>query len=191
MKSLADYTSMAVGTAEDYQIETEIYNAYCQQLPELLLVQLTGLRQVYLSHKVNRYEHSLQTATRALRDNASEEMVVAALFHDIGDTLMPHNHASIAANILKPYVGKDTYWIIKHHDIFQGYYFWHHWGKNRNARDQFLDHPLYEQAVYFAKVWDQASFDPNYDTLPLADFSPLVKRIFSKEPWSLQKNYPE
>jgi len=183
MKTLANYTSMATGTAEDYRIEAEIFDAYCKQLPELLLAQLEGLKHVYRSNKVDRYQHSLQTATRALRDNASEEMVVAALFHDIGDILMPHNHAPIAAELLKPYVGPDTYWIIKYHNVFQGYFFWHHWGLNSNARDQLRDHPFYERAVYFSEVWDQASFDPDYDTLPISEFVPMVKRIFGRQPW--------
>jgi len=183
MNTIATYTAMATATAEDYRIEAEICADYHKQLPERLLAQLEGLQHVYRSNRVDRYQHSLQTATRAWRDGASEEMVVAALFHDIGDVLTPDNHAPIAAELLKPYVGPDTYWIIKHHDIFQGYFFWHHWGRDRNAREQFRDHPLYERAVYFSEVWDQASFDPDYDTLPISEFFPLVKRIFGREPW--------
>nr|VFJ90460.1 MAG: Predicted HD phosphohydrolase [Candidatus Kentron sp. LFY] len=183
MKKLADYTSMATATAEDYRIEAEIFEAYRERLPKLLIAQLEGLRDVYRSNKVDRYQHSLQTATRALRSGASEEMVVAALFHDIGDILTPDNHAPIAAELLKPYVGPDTYWIIKHHDVFQGYFFWHHWGRDRNARERFRHHPLYERAVYFSEAWDQTSFDPDYGTLPISDFIPMVERIFGRQPW--------
>lgn len=184
MQKIATYTSMATATAEDYQIEAEIFAAYCPQIPQKLAAQLEGLKHVYRSNKVDRYQHSLQTATRALRDGADEEMVVAALFHDVGDVLTPHNHAPIAAELLKPHVSADTYWLIKHHDVFQGYYFWHHWGRDRNARDEFRDHPLYERAVHFSEAWDQASFDPAYPTLPLSEFMPLVTRIFGREPFS-------
>ena len=132
-----------------------------------------------------RLEHSLQTATRAKNDKASEEMIVASLLHDIGDELAPTNHAECAAAILKPYVSEKTHWIIEKHGEFQMYYYAHHLGKNKNQRDKYKDHKYYQDTVDFCENWDQASFDPNYKSMSLEDFTPMVKKIFSRKPYSL------
>ena len=110
-------------------------------------------------------------------------MVVATLFHDIGDDFLPMNHSQYAASILKPYVSEKTYWIIKHHGLFQTYYSAHHLGGDRNARDKFKDHKYYEATVYFCENYDQASFDPEYKSMTLDDFSPMVRKIFSRTPY--------
>ena len=124
--------------------------------------------------------HSLQTATRAYRDGKDNEYVVCALIHDIGDNLAPANHAEFAATILEPFVSEENYWIVKHHGVFQNYYYAHHIGKDRNARDRYKDSPYYQATVDFCEKWDQASFDPNYESYPLEYFEPMVKRIFAK-----------
>ena len=133
-------------------------------------------------YKITRLEHSLQTATRAFNDKASEEMIVAALLHDIGDELAPLNHSEYAASILKPYVSKKTYWIIEKHGEFQTYYYAHHLGKNRHLRDKYKDHKYYKDTLFFCENWDQASFDPNFKSLTLKDFEPMVRKIFSRKP---------
>ncbi len=86
---------------------------------------------------VTRLEHSLQTATMAEEDGRDAEYVLCALLHDIGDTLAPYNHPDIAAGILKPFVSPANHWMVQHHGIFQGYYFWHHIGLDRDARENF------------------------------------------------------
>ena len=131
---------------------------------------------------MDRLEHSLQCATRAYRDEANEEMVIAALLHDIGDLLAPLNHSEMAAAVLKPYVSEETYWIVKHHGIFQAYYYAHHIGGDPNAREQFRDHPCFEATVQFCEMWDQPSFDPAYATMPLEHFEPMLRRIFARDP---------
>ena len=130
-------------------------------------------------------DHSLQTATRAFNDKAEEEMVVAALLHDIGDELAPLNHSEYAAAVLKPYVSEKTHWIIEKHGEFQMYYYAHHLGKNKNQRDKYKDHKYFNETVNFCEKWDQASFDPNFKSMTLEDFAPMVKRIFSRKPYSL------
>ena len=135
-------------------------------------------------YNITRLEHSLQTATRALNDKAEEEMIVAALLHDIGDELAPLNHSEYAASILKPFVSEKTHWIIEKHGEFQMYYFVHHLGGNRNQRDKYKKHKYYEDALNFCEQWDQASFDPNFKSLTLEDFKPMIKRIFSRKPYS-------
>jgi len=174
---------MADGTKEDYLLLREHSKPLLNQVADRALTLLVGLQESYPGNLIDRYQHSLQTATRAFRDEAEEEVVVAALLHDIGDLLAPVNHAELAATILKPYVSPSTHWIIEHHGIFQGYYFWHHTGRDRHAREKFRDHPYFDCTAEFCHKWDQESFDPNYDTLPLTFFEPMVHRIFAREPW--------
>jgi predicted HD phosphohydrolase len=145
---------------------------------------LRGLAQGHPGYQVDRFEHSLQTATRAKRDGADEELIVCALLHDIGDNYAPHNHASFAAEILKPYVSEDSYWLVDKHGIFQGYFFWHHYDEDRNAREKFRGHPCFEQTALFCERWDQPAFDPAYDSMPLEAFEPLVRRIFARAPYA-------
>ena len=135
-------------------------------------------------YQVSRLEHSLQSATRALKDKADEEMIVATLFHDIGDELAPMNHSEYAAAVLKPYVSEKTHWIVEKHGEFQMYYYAHHLGGNRNQRDKYKGHKFFDETVNFCENWDQKSFDPNYKSLTLKDFEPMVQRIFSRTPYS-------
>jgi predicted HD phosphohydrolase len=182
-KTIATYTRMSDGTKEDYLLLQEHNKLLLNQVADRGLILLENLKESYPGNLIDRYQHSLQTATRAFRSGAEEEVIVAALLHDIGDTLAPTNHAQLAATILKPYVSPSTHWIVEHHGIFQGYYFWHHIGRDRNARDKFRGHPYFERTVEFCHNWDQESFDPNYDTLPVSFFEPMVRRIFAREPW--------
>ncbi|MEH1833434.1 MAG: HD domain-containing protein [Nostoc sp.] len=182
-RSIATYTRMADGTKEDYLLLREHSKPLLNQVADHALTLLVGLQESYPGNLIDRYQHSLQTATRAFWDEAEEEVVVAALLHDIGDLLAPVNHAQLAAAILKPYVSPATHWIVEHHGIFQGYYFWHHTGGDRHAREKFRGHPYFDRTAEFCHKWDQESFDPNYDTLPLTFFEPMVHRIFAREPW--------
>jgi len=182
-RRVATYTRMADGTKEDYLLLGEHSKPFLNQVADRALTLLVSLQDSYPGNLIDRYQHSLQTATRAFRDEAQEEVVVAALLHDIGDLLAPANHAELAAAIIKPYVSPATHWIVEHHGIFQGYYFWHHTGRDRHAREKFRGHPFFDRTVEFCHKWDQESFDPNYDTLPLTFFEPMVRSIFAREPW--------
>ncbi|MDH3228523.1 MAG: HD domain-containing protein [Alphaproteobacteria bacterium] len=177
------FTRMEDGTTEEYAYLAGLEAAYAIGLADRVLDYFRGVDQTFEGYAVTRQEHALQTASRALRDGADEEMIVAALLHDIGDALAPCNHGEFAAAILRPYVSERTYWIVKHHGVFQAYYYAHHLGGDRNARDRFRDHPHYQGAVDFCQDWDQASFDPDYDTLPLETFEPMVRRIFACGPF--------
>ncbi|MGP1256341.1 MAG: HD domain-containing protein [Kiloniellales bacterium] len=182
------FTRMEDGTAEDYALlAREEEKLKAASFADSVLGQLQTLRGPKLGYKIDRYQHSLQTATRAERDGADEETVVAALLHDIGDTLAPDNHAEFAATVLKPYVTQRTWWIVQHHGIFQGYYFWHHLGGDRQAREQYRGHPYFEACADFCARWDQTAFDPDYDTAPLTHFEPMVRRLLQREPWKLWK----
>ncbi len=182
------FTRMEDGTAEDYALlAREEETPKAANFADSVLGQLQTLKGPKLGYKIDRYQHSLQTATRAERDGADEETVVAALLHDIGDTLAPDNHAEFAATLLKPYVTQRTWWIVQHHGIFQGYYFWHHLGGDRHAREQYRGHPYFEACADFCARWDQTAFDPDYDTAPLTHFEPMVRRLLRREPWTLWK----
>ena len=133
-------------------------------------------------YQVTRLEHALQSATRAEADGEDEEMIVCALLHDIGDILAPANHSQAAAALLRPYVSEKNAWIIEHHGLFQGYYYFHHLDKNRNERDRYKDHPWFDDCVRFCERWDQTSFDPDYESKPLEYFEPMVRRLFAKAP---------
>jgi predicted HD phosphohydrolase len=181
--SVASYTRMADGTREDYELLRDLAAPFRAALVDRILLYMDTLHEGFPGEQVDRYEHSLQTATRALRHGADEETVVAALLHDIGDQLAPSNHAEFAASLLRPYVSPITHWMVQHHGIFQGYFYFHHIGKNRFEREQYHGHPAFERTVEFCDRWDQESFDPNYDTMPLDAFVPMLRRIFGREPW--------
>ena len=181
--AVARFTRMEDGTKEDYELLERIQEPFENELADRVLEQLRQLGGSYGGMLVDRLIHSLQTATRAHRDGRDEEYVVCALLHDIGDMLATHNHADLAAAILKPFVSEKNLWIVEHHAIFQGYYFWHHVGADRNAREKFRDHPHFDDTAEFCALYDQCSFDPDYDTLPLETFEPMLRRVFQKPKW--------
>jgi predicted HD phosphohydrolase len=173
---------MEDGTREDYLLLDESERRYAQGLADRVLESLAKLDHLLYGYAVSRLQHSLQTATRALRDGADEEMTVAALLHDIGDELAPYNHSEMAAAILRPYVRAEIAWIVEHHGLFQNYYYVHHFGGDRHARDRLRDHRWYDACVHFCAAWDQCSFDPDYPAESLEFFEPLVRRIFARTP---------
>ena len=154
-------------------------------LPGRIITHLKLLDGDYGGYPVDRLEHCLQTATRAHRDGRDEEYVVCALLHDIGDTLGPSNHADVAATLLEPYVSEENHWIVKHHGIFQGYYFFHYVGLERDGRDAFKEHPHYQACVDFCHLYDQNSFDIDYESEPLEFFVPMVERLLAMPKKSL------
>ena len=174
---------MKDGNKEDYQLLEKYEKNFERNTAKRILKYLAAQTSTLEGYKITRLEHSLQAATRAYKDDESEEMVVATLLHDIGDDLAPMNHSQYAASILRPYVSEKTYWIIKHHGLFQTYYSAHHLGGNRNARDKFKDHKYYKATVNFCEKYDQSSFDPNYKSMSLQDFSPIVEKIFARTPY--------
>jgi predicted HD phosphohydrolase len=182
MSKMVSFRRMENGTREDYELLDRSEREYAQQLPDHVLAALSKLDHSLEGYPVSRLGHSLQAATRAMRDGADEELVVAALIHDIGDELAPYNHTEIAAAIIKPYVRPEVTWIVEKHGLFQNYYYVHHLGGNRNARDQYRDHPWYQACKDFCADWDQCSFDPDYPSEPLSTFEPMLRRVFSRPP---------
>ena len=175
---------MKNGVKEDYLLLEKHEKKHIAGTADRLIKFMSGLSNTLEGYQITRLEHSLQTATRALNDKADDEMIVAALLHDIGDELAPFNHSEYAAAVLRPYVSKKTYWIVEKHGEFQMYYYAHHLGGNKNQRDKYKGHKYYQDTVDFCENWDQKSFDPNYKSLSLKDFEPFVKKIFSRKPYT-------
>lgn len=175
-----NFTCMSDGTKDEYAFLDKLEQEYISALPERLINALESLEHSFSGYRISRLQHSLQSATRAHRAGESEELVVAALLHDIGDELAPNSHSEMAAAVLRPYVSEKTYWIIKHHGLFQMVYYAHHCGGDRYARDKFKDHQWYTDAVYFCEHYDQNCFDPNYENLPLTFFEPMLGRVFKR-----------
>jgi len=185
-----EFTRMDQGTQEEYRFLDRLYRTFGAELPDRVIAHLNLLKGDRLGYKIDRFQHSLQTATRAQRDGANEEMVVGALLHDIGDTIAPENHSELGASVMQPYISAETHWIIKHHGLFQGYYYFHHCGGDRNARDRYRGHPMFEPTAGFCEKWDQNSFDPDYDTLPFEAFEPALRRIFARAPFGAHVGEP-
>ena len=181
---IVKFTQMKDGTKEDYLLLEKHEKKFIEGTADRILKFINGLNATLEGYQVSRLEHSLQTATRALNDKADDEMIVAALLHDIGDEFAPLNHSEYAAAVLRPYVTEKIHWIVEKHGIFQLYYYAHHLGGNKNEKEKYKGHKYYQATIDFCEKWDQKSFDPNYDTLPLEKFKPYVRKIFSRTPYS-------
>ena len=178
-----NFTEMKNGSKEDYELLEKYEKNFERKTADRLIKYLASQTTTLEGYQITRLEHSLQAATRAYKNGESEEMVVATLLHDIGDDLAPMNHSQYAASIIRPYVSEKTYWIILHHGLFQTYYSAHHLGGDRNARGKFKNHKYYQDTVDFCDKYDQSSFDPNYKSMSLEEFEPMVKKIFDRKPF--------
>ncbi|WP_166258224.1 HD domain-containing protein [Marinobacter salicampi] len=183
----ASFTHMKDGTQEDWQAIAGSFGEFAKTLPDRIMDHLKLLEGDFGGFPVDRLTHCLQTATRAHRDGKDEEYVVCALLHDIGDTLGTYNHADVAAVLLQPFVTEENHWMVKHHAIFQGYYFFHYLGLDRNMRDEYEAQPHYQRTLEFVTKYDSPAFDPQAETLPLAYFEPMLRRVFARPRQSLYK----
>ena len=175
---------MKKGEKEDYLFLDKHEKNFADKTAERIIKFMSNLSETLEGYQISRLEHSLQSATRALRAGESEEMIVATLLHDIGDELAPMNHSEYAASILKPYVSEKTHWIIEKHGEFQMYYYAHHLGNDRFRREKYKNHKYYQATIDFCEKYDQCSFDPNYKSMSLKDFEPMVRKVFSRKPYS-------
>ena len=182
MSKLVSFTQMKDGTREDYLLLDQSERDFALQLPDKIIAALRELDHSLEGYPLTRLAHILQTATRAQNDGADDELIVGALIHDIGDMLAPYNHAEVAAGIIRPYVREEVTWIVEQHGLFQTYYYAHHMGGDRFARERLRAHPWYPACEHFCAQYDQVSFDPAYPTQPLEAFEPLVRKIFLRKP---------
>ncbi len=178
-----NFTQMKDGTRAEYEFLTTHEIEHTKGTADRLLEALVSLDESLSGYQVTRLEHSLQSATRAERDGADTDWIVAALLHDIGDIFAPYNHDEYAATILKPFVREQCTWVVEKHGDFQMIYYGHHVGADPHKRDVFQGHPYYDDCVQFCERWDQSSFDPDYDTLPLDHFRDRVHSVFARTPY--------
>lgn len=187
----ASFTDMSECTENDWKIILLHMAPFAKALPDRILAHLRLLDGDFGGFPVDRLTHSLQTATRAHRDGRDEEYVVCALLHDIGDTLATYNHPDVPAAILKPFVSEENHWMVQHHGIFQGYYFFHHIGMDRDMREVFRGHPGFDQTEEFCARYDGPAFDAKAETLPLEFFEPMLRRVFAQPKRSIYKSAVE
>ncbi len=190
MLERAQFTAMMEGTPEDWAAIARTQAPRRGEHVDRILAHMRLLNGDEGGFAVDRLEHSLQTATRAFRAGQDEEYVVCALLHDIGDLLLPASHAELGAAILKPYVSARNHWMLEHHGVFQGYYFFHHIGLDRDMREQFRGHPDFEHTAQFCHLYDQNSFDPAYDSMPLEAFEPMMRRVMERPKSSIYLRDP-
>jgi predicted HD phosphohydrolase len=172
---------MEQGTQADCKLVSAHFDAQVVSYADQVMAWLQQL-DGDSPYQVTRLEHCLQTATRAENDGADDETIVCALLHDIGDILAPANHSQAAAAVLAPYVSEKNLWIVQHHGLFQGYYYFHFMGEDRHARETYREHPYYQACVDFCAHWDQPSFDPDFESRPLVHFEPRVRELFGRPP---------
>lgn len=175
----AKFRAMTEGTQEDWGVIAGQFMPFAAQGGRRVIDHLKLLDGDYGGFPVDRLTHCLQTATRAWRAGRDEEYVVCALLHDIGDTLGAFNHPDVAAAVLKPFVSAANHWMVEKHGIFQGYYFFHYLGMDRDMREAFRGHPHFQRTAEFCEVFDQTAFDPDYETMPLEAFEPMVMKLFA------------
>lgn len=186
MMDRVSFTQMKDGTKEDYEFLTEHEIAYTKGTADRLLNALVSLDESLSGYQITRLGHSLQSATRAERDGADTDWIVSALLHDIGDIFAPYNHDEYAATILRPFVREQCTWVVEKHGDFQMIYYAHHVGADPHKRDAYKDSPYFDDCVTFCERWDQSSFDPAYDTLPIDHFAERVRAVFDRKPYDPQ-----
>ena len=175
------FTQMKDGTKSEYEMLARLERTHIARTASRVLRELSRQDEESLpGYRISRLEHALQTATRALEDKASIDWIVSALLHDIGDGLAPENHDRFAGELIRPYVSEECTWVVSNHGLFQTYYYGHHLGWDRNARDRLADHPGFKSCVDFCERWDQSSFDPDYKSKPLSFFAPMVEEVFAR-----------
>ena len=174
------FTRMDESTAEQWSVIAEETFANQGRVAEMVLEMLRRLQGITDGFAVDQLTHACQTATLAERAGADDELVVAALCHDVGKAISVPNHPRIAAEILRPYVREDVHWVIEVHQDFQGRHYYAHLGADPAAREQHRGHPDFALAEQFADEWDQVAFDPAYDTPPLEHFEERLRAVFSR-----------
>ncbi|MDC1389291.1 phosphohydrolase [Acidimicrobiales bacterium] len=177
----ASFTSFEESTAEDWAKIIPQISVTQSLVADRVIGLMRALETDHGGFPVSRLEHSLQTATRAERDNRDDEYILCALIHDVGDTLAPFNHPAIAAAIVKPFVSEANHFMVKNHGEFQGYYFWDYIGMDGNAREQFRDSPHFDYTEEFCRLYDQTAFDATYKSNPLEHYEPLIRQLLKAD----------
>lgn len=181
-RQTVDFIAMKDGTKEEYEFLDPFEREHAAGTADRMLDALASLDGSMGGYRITRLGHSLQSGARAWRDGADDDWVISALLHDIGDILAPWNHAALAAAVLKPFVREQCTWVVDVHGDFQKLYYAHHFGRDRMApREQYKGHPYFDDCDQFCERWDQASFDPDYDTPGIDFFEPMLRSVFARK----------
>jgi predicted HD phosphohydrolase len=129
-------------------------------------------------YQINNFEHCLQAATLALKDDADEEDIVVALFHDLGFVTNNENHGEFAAAFLKPYIADRNVWMLERHMYFQAVHCATHPDVDPDVRERWRGHPHFEYAARWVERYDVPSINPADASAPLEVFIPMVQRLF-------------
>ena len=174
------FTQMADGTAADYALLTRIEDEEIKTFPDRVL----GWLQTMHDSAGDTASPGWSTASRlrpAPTAPARTRKPSCARCCTTSATIwLLRNHSEVAAAVLRPYVSEKNYWIVKHHGVFQGVYYFHHVGQDPNARERWRDHPYFQATADFCAHYDQNSFDPDYPWEPLEFFVPMVRRVLSE-----------
>lgn len=144
---------------------------------EQVLRLLASLDTVCDGGDISELAHALQVASRAERAGADDEVVLAALLHDIGKVFGDAGHAQISAEVIAPHVRRDVVEVVRHHGAFTA----RHWDQigpaDFDPRGELGEQSWFDLAARFVDEWDMQSFDPEYENYPLEHFEPLVRRL--------------
>ena len=164
----------------------------------------SGLRAY--GERVTQLSHALQCAALAYRDRADDEVLVAALLHDIGHLVEPpavelpdRHHGGAGAAFIRPFVAPRIAWLVEHHVIAKRYlcsvdprYVAHLSPVSQRsyaAQGAQLDleqqlaletHPWFGDAVRIRR-WDDAGKTPEAVYPPLIEYRPLLERYFGPQ----------
>jgi predicted HD phosphohydrolase len=174
------FTRMDESTADQWAVIGAETTKNQGRVADRMLDLLRSLADITDGFATDQLTHSLQTATRAERDGADDEIVFASLLHDVGKAISVPNHPAISAEIIRPYVRDEVYQMILHHQDFQGRHYYHHFGGDPDARSRYEGEPHFDLTARFADDWDQTSFDPDYPTEDLTHFEPLVREVTAR-----------
>lgn len=174
------FTRMQDGTAEDWAIIGAAHVEHFTKTPAHLMDMLRSLEKFTLGFACDQLQHSLMTGTLARQDGATDEEVAIALLHDVGKAVSIPNHGAIAAELMKPYVSEDAYFAIRHHQDFQGRYYYEFAGASPKLRDDFTGESWYPLAEKLVDRWDAPAFDPDFEVDSLESFEPLLQGIFAQ-----------
>jgi len=181
-KQTVSFTAMNDCTQEDADLLWHNHSLAVQSHADNILATLVRLDQGDIGYKVTRLGHSLQSASRAWRDGADDDWIVATLLHDIGDELAPYNHDEYAAAIIRPFVREQCAWCVAHHAAFQMVHPGTLNQQRPESREAYRGSPYFDDCAEFCARWDQPSFDPDYPTMPLEAFEPILRSVLARQP---------
>ena len=176
------FTQMKNGTKDDYALLQELEKPYLAKTAERILDELRrqgdhhlkAIRSRALNMACNR-PHGQKPKVPTLTGSSARSCTMWAtdLPHKTMTAFQPKSSGRLCA-------GRCPGWWT-HHGIFQMLYYAHHYGWDNNARDRFKDHPCFETCATFCERWDQASFDPDYQSEPLDHFEPMLREVFARK----------